>query len=63
MSHERYQIVADGLIAGRIAELRSLTFDQARALPEAAGDETLIAGHKCAVNPFRQRMRSCPARC
>lgn len=58
MSHERYQMVADGLIAGRIAELRGLTFDQARALPEAAGDDMLIAGHKCAVTTFRQRITS-----
>jgi hypothetical protein len=51
-------MVADGLIASRIAELRGLTFDQARALPEAAGDDTLIAGRKCAVTTFRQQMAS-----
>ena len=58
MSREQYQIEADGLIASRIAELRGLTFNQARALPEAAGDDTLIAGRKCAVTTYRQQMTS-----
>ena len=56
MSHERYQMEADGLIASRIAQLRGLRFDRASMLPEAAGEELLIAGRKCAVTTFRQQL-------
>jgi hypothetical protein len=56
MGREQYQIEAERLIATRIAQLRSLTFDRASALPEAAGEEPLIAGRKCALTTFRQQL-------
>jgi hypothetical protein len=47
---------AETLIARRLAELRSLTFAQASALPEAAGQEIVVAGRKCALTTFRQNV-------
>jgi len=48
---------AETLIKGRIAALRSLTFDRAIVLPETTGEETLVAGRKCALTTFRQHVR------
>ena len=56
MSSGRYETEAERLIAGRIAALRNLTFDQASTLPEAAGEEAVVAGRKCALTTFRQQM-------
>jgi hypothetical protein len=49
-------MAADALIASRIAHLRGLTFDRARGLPEAAGEEALLGGRKCEVSTFRQEL-------
>jgi len=45
------------LIKRRIAALRTLTFDRATALPDAAGEEVVVAGRKCALTTFRQYVR------
>ena len=43
------------MIDQRIGELRALTFEEAAALPEASGEDTRLAGARCAVTVFRQR--------
>jgi len=57
MDRERYEMEAETLIGGRIAALRSLTFDRASELPEAGGEEVLVGGRKCELTTFRQRFR------
>jgi hypothetical protein len=56
MDRKRYEMEAERLISDRIATLRSLTFDRAGALPEAAGEEAVVAGRKCALTTFRQQV-------
>jgi hypothetical protein len=57
MDRERYEMEAATLIGERIAALRGLTFDRARELPEAEGEETLVGGRKCMLTTFRQVLR------
>jgi hypothetical protein len=52
MNHALYAMEAETLIASRLAKLRSLTFDQVSVLPEAAGQEIVVAGRKCAHTAF-----------
>jgi hypothetical protein len=56
MNRALYEMEAETLIAHRLAELRSLTFDQASVLPEAAGQEIVVTGRKCALTTFRQNV-------
>ena len=56
MNRAPYDMEAETLIARRLAELRSLTFDQASVLPEAATQEIVVAGRKCALATFRQNV-------
>ena len=46
------------MIQDRIAAVRGLTFEQAGALLEAADEEALVEGRKCALTTFRQRLRA-----
>ena len=49
-----YEIEATQLIEARMAELRALTYEQARALPEASGGEHQLSGVPCSVTVFAQ---------
>ena len=42
------------MIDQRINKLRELTYEEAAALPEAAGEEAQLAGVRCAITVFRQ---------
>lgn len=42
------------LIESRLSALRRLTFSEAAVLPEAASEETTLAGVRCNLNVFRQ---------
>jgi len=57
MDRERYEKEAQALIRNRVTALRALTFAQATALPEARGEDVMVAGHKCALTTFRQSLR------
>ena len=54
MNGERYEVEAETLTQGRIANLRGLSFDEATELPKAAGEQALVAGRKCSVTTFMQ---------
>lgn len=56
MNRALYATEAARMIASRLAVLRTLTFDQASGLPEAAGEEAVVAGRKCALTTFRQQL-------
>lgn len=56
MNRALYEMEVETLIARRLAELCSLTFDQASVLPEAAGEEFVVADRKCALTTFRQNV-------
>jgi hypothetical protein len=58
MDSRRYEEEGAGLIGSHIAELRGLTFDRAEALPEVRGEDMLVAGRKCMLTTFRQRLQS-----
>jgi hypothetical protein len=58
MSHSRYDHDAGALIQNRLATLRTLTFAEAIDLPDAEGEDTLVAGKPCAVTTFAQRVGS-----
>jgi hypothetical protein len=49
-----FETEAARILEARVAELRALTFEQARALPEASGDERLLAGIPCSITVFAQ---------
>ena len=50
----QHQTEADHLIGERIAQLRSLTFEQARALPEGSSEDTVLGGIPCRVTVYAQ---------
>lgn len=54
MNEEAYQLEADALIRSRIAQLRTLTFAKAAALPETAAEERVILKRRCALTVFVQ---------
>ena len=58
MAAGTYELEAQRLIQDRIAHLRGLRFADAAALPETAGEETLVGGRKCALTVFVQRILS-----
>jgi len=56
MDREQYETEAATLIGRRIAALRGMTFDRASDLPEARGEDAMVAGQKCALTTFRQSL-------
>jgi hypothetical protein len=50
----QHRAEADRLIGERIAQLRSLTFEQAQALPEGSSEDTVLGGIPCSVTVFAQ---------
>jgi hypothetical protein len=58
MSDGMYEQEAQSLIDARIGRLRGLKFAEVAALPEAAGEETVVAGRKCALTVFVQKVFS-----
>jgi hypothetical protein len=54
VNDEAYQLEVDALIRSRIAQLRTLTFAQAAALPETVGEERIILNRKCTLTVFVQ---------
>lgn len=50
----KHELEADVVIQSRIARLRTLTFAEAAALPEADGEETIIGDQACALTVFMQ---------
>jgi hypothetical protein len=54
MARQDFIAEADQLIEARIRELRGLTFEQARSLPEVAGADQIVGGFKATVTTFRQ---------
>ena len=56
MDHGRYGLEAESSIMGRIAQPRERSFAEATKLPEAVGEERLVAGERCALTTFAQRV-------
>jgi hypothetical protein len=48
-----FKVAASGLVEERIERLREMSFAEACALPEVAGEDVLIGGFKASVTTFR----------
>jgi len=53
-ARQEFTAAAGVLIETRIRELRKLTFEQVKSLPEVAGFDQTIGGVKASITTFRQ---------
>ena len=51
--NDSYRTEVARAIEERLARLRRLTFEQAAALPEKAGEDAVLGGTRCAVTVYR----------
>jgi hypothetical protein len=57
-SGSEFDLEAKQVVDARIAQLQRSRFNDVSALPEATGEDQLIAGRKCKLTVFRQRLMS-----
>jgi hypothetical protein len=56
INDKTYDREAKALVQARVALLRGLKFVEVEALPETAGEETLVSGKPCTLTVFVQRI-------